>query len=181
MYRDTPASLSPPVANGGSSVDVAAPPLPPAAAVKAEAENGATAAAANGAEMAADHAPQPPATDPTALPTVAVVQLPQGLAAAQPPAQQPASNAGSDDEEGWEERRARLLGYQVPPDPEQLGGWELVATTLEEFQVSAGLCVIVGLPHAVMRCACGLPLRPSCADAPPGRLHLSVAAPPRTL
>lgn len=29
----------------------------------------------------------------------------------------------------------RLRGYQVPPDPAQLGSWEVVAETLEEFEV----------------------------------------------
>lgn len=32
-------------------------------------------------------------------------------------------------------REQRLRAYRLPPDPQQLGRWELVASTLEEFEV----------------------------------------------
>lgn len=38
------------------------------------------------------------------------------------------------EEESWDARRARLLSYRVPEEPEQEPRWELVASTLEQFE-----------------------------------------------
>lgn len=138
MYRDTPASQhAPAAAAGGSSGDAADAPNGPAPIEPAAAglfSNGAVEVAvvdANGCSQAA--------ALPAAGATAAAEQQPNAEQDAAP-ARLAADvtdyqDSGFDsDTDSYTERQQRLLNYQVPPDPELEGGWDLVASTLEEFQ-----------------------------------------------
>jgi hypothetical protein len=67
--------------------------------------------------------------------------------------------------EMWLARAHRLRHYQVPPDPEQQGGWELAASTLEQFTVGRLVlrCASFAASCAVWLCRCKLLALQLCA------------------
>lgn len=112
-------------------------------------------------------------------------QAAMGLAAQQ---QQDDDEEEEEEGETWAEQRERLLSYRVPEDPEPEVRWELVASTLQEFEVRgaeargaymAVLSVAVG--GSRRGCKCTNPSRPEAMAVCAHRQGLLHAAAHSTL